>query len=82
MAAPRFVGRDAAVLTMRALDEAAIRHYLALAAPAAVASVGAYQIEGLGVHLFEKIEGDYATIQGLPIMGVLAWLRADGRLSL
>src|SRR5271170_311912 len=79
---PLFVGRDAAVLTMRALDEAAIRLYLALAAPAALASVGAYQIEGLGVHLFEKIEGDYATIQGLPIIGVLAWLRADGRLSL
>jgi septum formation protein len=81
-AAPLFVGRDAAVLTMRALDEPAIRLYLALAAPPALASVGAYQIEGLGIHLFEKIEGDYATIQGLPIMGVLAWLRADGRLSL
>jgi septum formation protein len=77
-----FVGQDAAVLTMRRLDEAAIRRYLALAGPLALASVGAYQIEGLGVHLFEKIEGDYATIQGLPIMGVLAWLRADGRLAL
>jgi len=77
-----FVGQDTAVLTMRRLDESAIRLYLALVGPLALASVGAYQIEGLGVHLFERIEGDYATIQGLPIVSVLAWLRAEGRLAL
>ena len=77
-----FVGSDSAALTMRRLDEDAIRLYLTLAGRSAVASVGAYQIEGLGAQLFAKIEGDHATIQGLPILGVLAWLRAEGRLAL
>jgi septum formation protein len=69
-------------LTMRALDERQIALYLALAGDAALASVGAYQVEGLGAHLFEKIEGDHATIIGLPVMPLLAWLRLKGYLAL
>jgi len=43
-------------------------------------SVGAYQIEGLGIHLFEKIEGDHSTILGLPLLPLLTYLREEGRL--
>jgi septum formation protein len=71
-----------ATLRMRALDERAIRFYLALVGADALASVGAYQVEGLGVHLFDKIDGDHTTILGLPLVPVLAWLRAEGYLAL
>ncbi len=43
-------------------------------------SVGAYQLEGLGVHLFEKIEGDHFTILGLPLLPLLAFFRREGML--
>ncbi|WP_246731634.1 Maf family protein [Methylocapsa sp. S129] len=80
------VARDGAVLfettqnarlTMRALDESFIRLYLAAAGPAVLSSVGAYQIEGIGIHLFETIEGDHATILGLPLMALMKWLRSQ-----
>jgi len=77
-----FEGDDVAELTMRPLDERAIRLYLALAGAVALLSVGAYQVESLGVHLFEKIEGDHATVLGLPLIPILAWLRAQGCLAL
>jgi septum formation protein len=77
-----FAAAEVARLTMRALDERQIALYLALAGDAALASVGAYQVEGLGAHLFEKIEGDHATIIGLPVMPLLAWLRLKGYLAL
>ena len=48
----------------------------------ALASVGVYQIEGLGVHLFDTIEGDHATILGLPMLKLLACLRREGLLAL
>ncbi len=51
-----------------------------MAGEAALCSVGAYQLEGLGVHLFEKIEGDHATILGLPLLPLLAFLREEGSL--
>ncbi len=44
----------------------------------ALASVGAYQLEGIGVHLFERVEGDYFTILGLPLLPLLAYLRSAG----
>jgi septum formation protein len=65
-------------LTMRPLDPAFIGRYLARVGDKALASVGAYQIEGEGIQLFEKIEGDYFTIVGLPLLPLLAALRNLG----
>ena len=77
-----FEAAQSARLTMRALDERAIRRYLAIAGPAVLSSVGAYQVEGVGVHLFEAIEGDHFAILGLPLLPLLEWLRANGCLAL
>ncbi|WP_062015281.1 Maf-like protein [Aureimonas sp. AU4] len=68
-------------LTMRALDPAEIGRYLALAGEAALSSVGAYQIEGPGVRLMSGIEGDLFTIIGLPLLPLLAELRALGEID-
>ena len=62
-------------LTLRPLSPAAIARYVALAGERATQSVGAYQVEGLGIHLFERIEGDHAAILGLPLLPLLAALR-------
>lgn len=70
-----------ASLTMRKLDPAFIGRHLARVGARALASVGAYQIEGGGIQLFEKIEGDYFTIVGLPLLPVLAELRALGAID-
>lgn len=75
-------GQDAAKLTMRPLDRARISLYARVAGAAILSSVGAYQLEALGVHLFERIEGDHTTILGLPMLKLLAWLRQEGALSL
>jgi septum formation protein len=64
-------------MTMRRLDEAEIDAYLDEAGAAVASSVGAYQLEGLGVHLFERIEGDHFTILGLPLLPLLAFLRRE-----
>lgn len=63
-------------LTMRELSPAFIGHYLAAAGEDVLSSVGAYQLESLGVQLFEKIDGDYFTILGLPLLPLLAELRS------
>jgi septum formation protein len=68
-------------MTMRRLDGAAIRAYLDTAGEAVTTSVGAYQLEGLGVHLFERIEGDHFTILGLPLLPLLKFLRSQGLLQ-
>ncbi|MGX9146552.1 Maf-like protein [Mesorhizobium sp. 128a] len=70
-----------ASLTMRKLDPAFIGRHLARIGAKALASVGAYQIEGEGIQLFEKIEGDYFTIVGLPLLPVLKELRALGAID-
>lgn len=70
-----------ASLTMRKLDPAFIGRHLARVGAKALASVGAYQIEGEGIQLFEKIEGDYFTIVGLPLLPVLAKLRELGAID-
>lgn len=75
-------GQERADLTMRALDSRQIALYLACAGPGVLASVGVYQIEGLGVHLFDAIDGDHATILGLPMLKLLARLRSEGMLAL
>jgi septum formation protein len=68
-------------MTMRRLDESAIEAYLDQAGQAVTTSVGAYQLEGLGVHLFERIEGDHFTILGLPLLPLLTFMRGEGVLS-
>jgi len=65
-------------LTMRALSDRLLDQYLDTVGDAATASVGAYQIEGLGVQLFERVEGDYFTILGLPLLAALDFLRRRG----
>ena len=70
-----------ASLTMRKLDPAFIGRHLARVGAKALGSVGAYQIEGEGIQLFEKIEGDYFTIVGLPLLPVLKELRDLGAID-
>ncbi|MCC7428202.1 MAG: Maf-like protein [Alphaproteobacteria bacterium] len=67
-------------LAMRALSPAAIASYLDQAGEAIYACVGAYQVEGLGPRLFDAIEGDAFSIQGLPLMPLLGFLRQHGAL--
>jgi septum formation protein len=68
-------------MTMRQLSEAQINAYLDEAGAAVTTSVGAYQLEGLGIHLFERVEGDHFTILGLPLLPLLAFLRGEGLLA-
>jgi septum formation protein len=65
-------------LTMRRFSEHFLERYLAAAGDAATRSVGAYQIESLGIQLFERVDGDYFTVLGLPLFDVLAFLRRHG----
>jgi septum formation protein len=69
-------------MTMRRLDDAEIDSYLDEAGDAVTSSVGAYQLEGLGIHLFERIEGDHFTILGLPLLPLLAFFRSEHLLSI
>jgi septum formation protein len=69
-------------LTMRPLHEREITTYLDEAGDAVTSSVGAYQLEGLGVHLFDRIEGDHFTILGLPLLPLLGFLRGEGLLAI
>lgn len=71
-----------ASLAMRALDEAAVRLYVDRAGGAATRSAGGYEIEGIGIHLFERVEGEHSTILGLPLIPLLAALRRHGLLTL
>jgi septum formation protein len=69
---------DTARLTMRDFSDRFIEQYLDIVGAAALASVGAYQLESIGIHLFEHIEGDYFTIFGLPLLPLLGFLRDNG----
>jgi septum formation protein len=70
-----------AALIMRVMEEAFIARYLAAAGEAVTRSVGGYQLEGLGVQLFSKIDGDHFTVLGLPLLPVLEALRREGYLA-
>jgi septum formation protein len=76
-----FADATMARMTMRHLSEAEIAAYLDEAGEAVTSSVGAYQLEGLGVHLFKRIEGDHFTILGLPLLQLLAFLRSERLLA-
>jgi septum formation protein len=76
-----FADTAIARMTMRPLDDAAISVYLDAAGDAVTTSVGAYQLEGFGVHLFERIEGDHFTILGLPLLTLLKFLRSQKLLA-
>jgi septum formation protein len=73
------VGR--ARLTMRPFTEDFVDDYLNRAGDAVLQSVGAYQLEGLGAQLFSRVDGDYFTILGLPLLPLLQWLRDRGLLE-
>ena len=77
-----FADVSLARMTMRPLSESEIAGYLDAAGEAVTTSVGAYQLEGLGVHLFERIEGDHFTILGLPLLPLLAFLRSEQLLGI
>lgn len=66
---------DSARLIMSALSEAEIHRYGAQAGDALTKTVGGYELEGLGIALFDKIAGDYYTILGLPLLPLLKYLR-------
>lgn len=68
-------------LTMRQLDPGFVGRYLALVGNKALSSVGAYQIEGAGIQLFDKIDGDHFTIVGLPLLDLLKELRRLGAID-
>lgn len=74
-------GVASAHLTMRAFSEGFLDAYLERAGTSILGSVGCYQLEGLGVTLFERLEGDHFTILGLPLVAVLAALRRLGVLE-
>jgi septum formation protein len=69
---------DSARLTMRNISDRFLEDYLDMAGDAALASVGGYQLEGIGIHLFERVEGDYFTVLGLPLLPLLSFLRQNG----
>ncbi len=69
---------DTPRLKMRAFSDAFLGDYLERVGEGALACVGAYQLEGLGAQLFERVEGDYFSVLGLPLLPLLAFLREHG----
>jgi septum formation protein len=77
-----FADVSVARMSMRRLGASEIDAYLDQAGDRVTTSVGAYQLEGLGVHLFERIEGDHFTILGLPLLSLLTFLRREHLLAI
>ena len=75
-----FQNCQTAKLHMRNFSDEYLEHYLTIAGTAILNCVGSYQIEGQGINLFSHIDGDIFTIQGLPLMPLLAFLRQVGEL--
>jgi septum formation protein len=76
-----FEDHDSARLTMHAFGDDFIDRYLEEVGSAATASVGGYQLEGAGIQLFERIDGDYFAILGLPLLPLLRYLRRAALLA-
>ena len=76
-----FDATDTASLTLRNLSGSFLDRYLDAAGSAVLDCVGAYQLEKLGVHLFDRIEGNHFTILGLPLLKLLDFLRRNGSLA-
>ena len=76
-----FEHRETARLTMRAFSDEFLDDYLDAAGAAVTASVGSYQVEGAGIQLFERIDGDHFAILGLPLVALLQFLRQSGWLA-
>jgi septum formation protein len=70
-----------ATMTMRPLSQSEIEAYVNEAGNAVTSSVGAYQVEGIGIQLFERIEGNHFVILGLPLLELLAFLRSERQLA-
>jgi septum formation protein len=68
-------------LTVRQFTDEFLERYLDEVGPGVTASVGSYQLEKTGVQLFERIEGDYFAVLGLPLLPVLRFLREGGWLA-
>lgn len=73
---------DSAALTMKTLSDDYLGNYCARAGEALMRSVGAYEIESLGARLFAKVEGDFFTIQGLPLLPLLQYLEDEQEIGL
>jgi septum formation protein len=69
-------------MTMRMLTDQQIETYCTLVGPALLRSVGCYELEGLGVHLFDRVEGDFFTVLGMPLEPLIGFLRREGCLNL
>ena len=80
--APIWRQLDTASLTMRRFSDAYLEGYLARNGEAVLSSVGCYQLEGEGAQLFDRIDGDYFSILGLPLIGLLDLLRRHGALAI
>ena len=76
-----FENVDAAHLTMRPFSDGFLDSYLDAVGDKALASVGSYQLEGTGIQLFERVDGDHFTVLGLPLLPLLDWLRQAGLLA-
>ncbi len=76
-----WLGVDTASMVMRDISDRFLESYLATEGEALLACVGAYRLEGLGAQLFERVDGDYFTVLGLPLWPLLAALRKAGAIA-